>query len=155
MSTSIASPIKSSIATFNFWRRWLVVSAGLTLLFGAVMVIAPAFIHGLFSWIIYGEPFRTREFGNEAARYIGLIHGILGAVITAWGAMMLAVLFTSLRQPDRHAWVLFACSLFAWFIADTTYSLLTGFWQNAVFNVLFLVLFAPGLIGTWKYCRKA
>jgi hypothetical protein len=40
--------------------------------------------------------------------------------------------------PDRHT-----VSLAAWLIPDTTLSLWSGFWQNAVLNVVLAILFAP------------
>jgi hypothetical protein len=52
-----------------------------------------------------------------------------------------------LRQGDRSAWRIFVVSLLAWFVTDTLFSLWSGFWQNALLNGVFALLFAPPLIG--------
>lgn len=45
-------------------------------------------------------------------------------------------------------WNLIALSVAAWFVPDTSYSLLSGFWQNAVLNTVFAGLFAIPLWAT-------
>jgi hypothetical protein len=42
-------------------------------------------------------------------------------------------------------------SALAWFIPDTSYSLISGFWQNAVLNLAFAMLFALPL---WMIKKK-
>ncbi len=39
-------------------------------------------------------------------------------------------------------------SVFAWYVPDTSYSLLSGYWQNALLNTVFLALFAVPLLAT-------
>jgi hypothetical protein len=41
-----------------------------------------------------------------------------------------------------------------WFVTDTVLSLATGFWQNAVLNVVLAVLFAVPLAATWRACDR-
>ena len=47
-----------------------------------------------------------------------------------------------------EGWNLIATPVVAWFIPDTAFSLWTGFWQNAVLNAVFALLFAIPLIAT-------
>lgn len=43
-----------------------------------------------------------------------------------------------------------AASLLAWFLPDTGFSLWSGFWQNALFNLGFAVLFLVPLAATYS-----
>ena len=43
-----------------------------------------------------------------------------------------------------------AVSLIAWYLPDTVYSLVSGFWQNAVLNTGMLALFAIPLVATFR-----
>lgn len=49
---------------------------------------------------------------------------------------------------------MFVVSLVAWFIPDTAYSLLSGFWQNAVLNAGFVLLFAIPLAALRSYVTR-
>ncbi|MGA1411228.1 MAG: hypothetical protein ACO37W_15995 [Prochlorotrichaceae cyanobacterium] len=44
-------------------------------------------------------------------------------------------------------------SLGSWFIPDTAYSIVSGYWQNAVLNIVFLSLFAAPLWIISRYIR--
>lgn len=52
------------------------------------------------------------------------------------------------------AWRMLALSIAAWFAPDTTYSIWSGFWQNAAFNAGFIVLFAAPLTATYHTCNN-
>ena len=43
-----------------------------------------------------------------------------------------------------------AVSLVAWFVPDTTFSLWSGFWQNAVLNLVLGVIFVIPLATTYR-----
>jgi hypothetical protein len=51
-------------------------------------------------------------------------------------------------------WRIIAVSVVAWFVPDTAYSLWFGFWQNAVLNLVFFVLFAVPLAATHRSHRE-
>ncbi len=88
------------------------------------------------------------------AGYIALAHGVLGAVMVGWGAVLLIVLIGPFRRGTREGWLIVAVSVAAWFVPDTALSLATGFWQNAVLNVVVAVLFAVPLAATWSACDR-
>jgi hypothetical protein len=54
---------------------------------------------------------------------------------------MLYVVRSLLAKGWREGWYLLTLSVAAWYLPDTAYSILSGFWQNAVLNSVFLVLF--------------
>ena len=125
-----------------FWLGFLrVVTVGVVL-FGLLLVVAPSLAREGFSLLVYGSGSKIGEFGSEASDYIGLSHAVMGSVMVGWGTALLLVLR---GEPTSHLpgklWI-FIVSLAAWYIPDTTFSLISGFWQNAVLNTVFAVLFA-------------
>lgn len=73
--------------------------------------------------------------------------------MVGWGAALVYVTKTLFARGSVTAWNLIALSVTAWFVPDTSYSLLSGFWQNAVLNTVFLVLFAAPLLATRSTLR--
>jgi hypothetical protein len=98
-----------------------------------------------FSLLVYFSASRLDTFGTEQVRYVSLAHAIIGGVMVGWGIALLLVTRELIAKGSRLGWNLIAISLGAWFIPDTTYSLLSGYWQNAVLNIVFLALFATPL----------
>lgn len=132
----------------RFWTNWLLaVSAGVVA-FGLVLVVAPSVARQGFSLLVYAAPERIDTFGQEPARYIALAHAVLGGVMVGWGTALLYVTKTLFARGSKTAWNLITLSLAAWFIPDTSYSVLSGYWQNAVLNAVFLILFAVPLWAT-------
>ncbi len=131
------------------WYRWLQVAVGILMIFGISMVLAPDWIRTFFSLIVYGSPGAIETgFPAGANDYIVLVHGVLGAVMFGWGLTLLLVLMGPFRRGEKEGWNMFALPLAAWFISDTAFSLYAGFWQNAVLNAGFAILFAIPLIAT-------
>ena len=58
------------------------------------------------------------------------------------------------RRGSKDAWWMFVVSLIAWFIPDTAYSLLSGFWQYALLNLGFALLFAMALGGLRSFMTQ-
>ena len=139
----------------SIWTVWLTAASMGVALFGLSLVLAPALALQGFSLLAYGNPGRLQELGGEAARYISLAHAVLGAVMFGWGLMLVAVVRRLLAQGSKLGWQLVAGSLFAWFVPDTAYSLISGYWQNAVLNIGFALLFAVPLAATRKPCLQA
>jgi hypothetical protein len=48
-----------------------------------------------------------------------------------------------------------AGSIAVWFLLDSGFSILAGYWQNAVFNVVFFVLFFIPLAATFHRFNNA
>ena len=140
--------MRSDYQPSRFWINWLLaVSAGVVA-FGLVLVIAPSLSRQGFSLLVYASPERIDAFGQEAARYISLAHAVLGGVMVGWGAALFYVTRSLFAGGSTTAWNLIALSVGAWFLPDTSYSLLSGYWQNAVLNTVFLFLFAVPLWAT-------
>jgi len=139
----------------DFWWRWLVVVTIGVALFGLSMVVAPGFIRGFFSALLYGSAAAVSGFGEPAVAYISLVHGVLGAVMFGWGVALLLVLFGPFRRGSADGWWIVTVSIAAWFVPDTVFSLWTGFWPNALLNAVFAIAFAVPLAATYRGVRRA
>jgi hypothetical protein len=121
------------------------------MLFGLFFLLFPDLTVRGFSLIFYSNVSKMSGFGEESVSYIKLIHAVLGATMIGWGGLILMVLLTTFRQNLAIGCKTIAFSALAWFIPDTTYSLIAGFWQNAVLNLLFALLFAIPLVALQKH----
>ena len=146
MNTKNIQPVVPSL----FWWRWLVAVTVAVLVMSASMVVIPEPLRRIFSLLYYSSPERIDTFGASAVAYATLLQGVLGAVMFGWGMALLLVLLGSFRRGLQEGWIIVAVSLATWFIPDTTFSLWSGFWQNAAFNVAFLLLFAIPLATTYR-----
>ena len=133
-----------------FWQRWLIVTTVFVLVFSIAMVVIPEPMQRMFSLLYYSSPENIDAFGAPAVAYAMLLQGVLGAVMFGWGVALLLVLLGPFRRGSREGWTIVAVSLAAWFIPDTTFSLWSGFWQNAALNLVFLVFFAIPLAATHR-----
>jgi hypothetical protein len=135
---------------FGFYWRWLTAVTVGFLLLGIAMVLAPGTTRRMFGALDLPSPDATTAIDAPAVAYITLSHGVLGAVIFAWGVTLLFVVLGPLRRGSREAWLTYAVSVAAWFVTDTAFSLWTGFWQNAVLNSVVALALAIPLAGTYQ-----
>lgn len=136
------------------WRLLVAATAGL-MLFGLVLVVMPGFTLQTFSLMVYASAAHLNTFGPEALAYISLVHAVLGSLMFGWGVVLMFLALGPVRRGSKEAWWMFVVSLVAWFIPDTAYSLLSGFWQNALLNAGFALLFAIALNGLRSFTTQA
>jgi hypothetical protein len=139
---------------FRFWQRWLIVVTIGVAVFGLTLVVAPTLARRLFGLLIYASPFGIDRLGAPAAPYITLVHGVLGAVMFGWAIALLFIVIGPFGRGSREGWLTMTVSLTAWFVPDTAFSLWTGFWPNAVLNLVFATLFAIPLAATYRAFRQ-
>jgi hypothetical protein len=132
-----------------FWWKWLIATTVFVLAFGLAMVIIPELISRLFALILSSSQI-VDSFGEPAKTYHLLFQGVLGATMFGWGMALLVALLTLFRRGIQEGWTIISISLIAWFIPDTTFSLWSGYWQNAVLNTALLALFAIPLAATYR-----
>ncbi|MBN8580598.1 MAG: hypothetical protein J0L96_07995 [Anaerolineae bacterium] len=137
----------------NFWWRWLVAADIIVIVFGAAQALLPDLIRQGFSLLVFGSASYVDTFPQDAIRYITLTHAVMGSAMIGWGVSMMYTLLTQFRNGEWTGWISPAVALILWFIPDTTISIVTGFWQNAVFNIGFILLFAIPLAATYKTFR--
>jgi len=138
----------TEIVPSSFWVRWLQAVAAGVIAFGLLLVLAPGLARQGFSLLVYADTAGIDAFGDTAVRYVGLTHAVIGGLMVGWGTAMLYAVGVLFARGRAEGWTLIALSIAAWYLPDTAYSLLSGFWQNAVLNTVFLTLFALPLWAT-------
>lgn len=133
-----------------FWSAWLrVVSAGLAV-FGLALIVATGLSRRGFALLLYGDAGRLDQFGADAIAYVSLAHAVLGSVMFGWAVVLFLIAGRAFKKAKPYAWSFISISISAWFIPDTLFSLSSGFWQNAVLNVVLAVLFIIPLAATYR-----
>ena len=118
----------------TFWVAWLLSTSAGVVLFGLALVLAPALTLQGFSLLVYSDSQRIATFGQAAVHYVSLVHAVIGGVMAGWGVALVLVVRGPFASGAPIGWQVIAASLVAWFVTDPTYSLWSGFWQNAVLN---------------------
>ena len=129
------------------WLRYLSFVTSAMICFGGVLVVLPQLTQALFGWMVFGGSGFPSTFSAEALHYVRLAHAVIGAVMVGWFSTVLWLVRTALARGLPGAWQALTLSLLAWFVLDTSFSLLTSFWQNAALNTAILLAFLPGLAG--------
>ena len=129
------------------WQNWLSTWALLVTVFGLVLAGgAFAATDGLTTMLF-------TLFGNPLPADIDLHHrfaiGLMGAVTMGWGLTYFGA-FKALHALDSATaapiWRYLLFASFVWFAIDSTISIATGFWMNAVSNTVLIVLFLIPLV---------
>jgi hypothetical protein len=133
----------------------LVVAFSVTIAFSLGMVLAPGLLHQFFNSVLFATAQVPTDFDPAANAYIFFVYGILGAVMIGWMVALLFILLSGFRCKQRWAWYAIATSIVIWFAIDSSMSLVTGFWQNAAFNLVFLLAFSIPLVATYGDCDQS
>jgi hypothetical protein len=133
------------------WWGWLVAMCIITALFGLSFLLLPETMLASTSDTYLGSPDAHEAFGEAGVAYLRFVLGVSGAASVAWmGALLIAVL-VPFRRGERWAWTLIAVSIATWFVIDSTHSVATGFSQNAMYNLVFLIGFGIPLGATYRH----
>lgn len=132
----------------GFWRKWLMVAAGVTvsagLGFAALTVVGATGTHDAIFELVY----LPGELDAPAGEVASFAIGVAGAVMAGWGTMMLILLRSHQTDVVPSTWWALTGSLLAWFVVDGAVSVAAGAMGNVALNVAFLVLFGPALVAT-------
>ncbi len=142
--------MRTSVIPSKFWLRWLLAVTLGVIIFGLFLVLAPSLTRQIFSLLVYGDTERITTFGVDAVAYISLVHAVLGSVMFGWGIALLFIVRGLFARGAIEGWQIVAVSVAAWFVPDTAFSLWSGFWQNALLNATFIILFAVPLAATYR-----
>jgi hypothetical protein len=124
------------------WWYWLIFVTCSVIVFSLGMVIAPNLVQErLFDAMFFSSAQMQSILSNAAVSYILFTYRVLGAVMIGWMISLLFILVGSFRRGQREGWYAITGSIAVWFLLDSGFSILVGYWQNAVFNVIFFVLF--------------
>lgn len=136
---------------FQFWWRWLIAVTATMQGLGLGMVLLPGPTQQVFNLLMFGSIQGNPTYGEASLPYIMLVYAVLGATLFGWGIALLLILWGPFRRGESEGWCMMTFSALAWFVPDTAYSLLSGFWPNAVLNLSFGIAFAIPLALTYPY----
>ena len=129
------------------WQNWLSAWAILVTVFGLVLAAgAFAATDGLTAMLF-------TLFGNPLPADLDAHHrfaiGLMGAVTMGWGLTYYGA-FKALHALDHATavpiWRYMLGAALVWYVIDSTISIATGFWMNAVSNTLLIALFLIPLV---------
>ncbi len=140
-------------STPTLWINWLTYTAEFTVLFGLFMVLAPGLTQQAFGLLIFQNTEQFAAFDPQATAYIELAHAVMGSVLVGWGALIFMLVRKLNIEDAKQTCNMIAISVLLWYVPDTAFSLYSGFWQNAVLNSGFAVLYAVPLLALRKYYR--
>jgi hypothetical protein len=116
----------------------------------AIMLIGIA--REFLSLIFYFAPGRFQVlYPADVNAYAMFAYGVLGAVMQGWGVSMFMIVRGPFCRCESGGRALLAAPMLIWFLADTGFSLYTGFWQNGILNAVLLLLLAIPLAATRRY----
>ncbi|MDX2229521.1 MAG: hypothetical protein NW220_07780 [Leptolyngbyaceae cyanobacterium bins.349] len=133
----------------NFWRNWMNVWCGAIGLFGIVLVGGSLDITSVPVRFLFNLLNRSDEFVLTPHLRFSLI--VLGAVTIGWSLTLFAAI-QAVHQLDKPSsktiWMVIALSVMSWYIIDSSLSIATGFWLNAIANTSFIVTFLIPVLGS-------
>ena len=132
------------------WWIWLLIAYALTALTALASVVFPDVMLDAMSRTFLGSPDALAIHGEEVVRFFGLISGISAGVSLAWTVALSFIVVGPFRQCTRWAWWAIAASTLVWFVVDSGRSIATGFADNAMYNVLWLTMYAIPLAATFR-----
>lgn len=138
-------------STPTFWIKWLTYTTEFTVLFGLFMVLAPRLTQQAFGLLLFQNPDQIGSFNPQATAYIALAHAVMGSVMIGWGSLMFMLVRRLSAKDAKETCRMIAISVLLWYVPDTVFSVYSGFWQNAVLNTSFAVLYAVPLIALRKH----
>jgi len=134
----------------KFWSTWLLIVIVGVAIFSLSLIILPGFTHDLFNWIAYSEDNKNPIVDSESLKYLSFVYGILGAIMLGWSAVFFYIVSIPFIAGERWSWFALAVPITIWFVFDSTHSIISGFWPNAMFNIGFYAVFAIPLIATYR-----
>ena len=126
----------------HFWINWLKTASLAVAGFGLVIAVAShppgaglmMFLADILIWPFDGNPAAPDQMTR-------LLSGIGGGVMAGWGEMLwMTAAWVLPRQPETGRRIIMI-SIVAWFVVDSTASVVAGVPLNVAGNLLFLIAF--------------
>ncbi len=143
----------SKVSRLRLCSVGLQAAAGVVMALSAVLLLAPSLGIAIFSTVYFLQPEFPVAAPAPVAAYIRFMHGVLGAVMLSWMAVVVALARGPFVEGHNFAWNTIAVSLSAWFLIDTSHSLWHGVWGNVALNLVTVTMFAVPLIGSRKLIK--
>lgn len=135
---------------FQFWWYWLIVACCGVIVFSVSLLIFPDLMYQFFNTLFFSFSQTKTAFSELSSLYIKFVYGVLGAVMVGWSVSLLFIIIGPFHNKQLQAWQSITVSMLTWFILDSSFSIIVGFWQNAILNIIFLVFFLIPLAFTYQ-----
>jgi hypothetical protein len=136
-----------------FWWRWLLVVNTGVLLFGLGFIVVPDLMYNFFDRILFWDAAPKISFTTDTISFVKFAYGVLGAVMVGWAVSLFYILLVPFRRREREAWLGVSLSVTVWYVVDSIWSVATGFYENALLNTGFFILFIIPLAATYRHFR--
>lgn len=132
----------------GFWRGWLNVWAAGVVVFGLVLAGGGLDVTDGAVDMLYGLMGPPGAF--EWTPHLRFATALMGAVSIGWGLTFFAVFGAAHRLGDQAGpvWRMLTVAAVVWFVIDSTLSVATGFWLNAVSNTGLMIGYLVPIIAT-------
>ena len=138
---------RNDVPSKPFWDRWLQIAIGGVVVYSVSLVVTGRTAGRLFDVLGFGMREAGILPGSPAERHVLLVYGVLGSVMIGWMTTLWLISTGPLKHRDRWAWMTITRAVVLWFVVDTSFSLAVGAPTHALFNLAFLLVLAPPLIG--------
>ena len=129
-------------ATLESAQRGLKVAAVVTVATGLFFAVAStAATDGAVRQLLDVVFFRLGDGPAELSDSHHLVNAILGGVMVGWGVMIWLLVDQLVPVAPQQLKRILSVGLLCWFVVDSTGSIASGGWPNAVLNVGFLGMF--------------
>ncbi len=155
LPTAGSAPTPSSVYYYLYFLSCLV-----TILFSAILLLAPHAGESMFYLILYFDPAGPADHSASCRSYTRLLSGILGAVMIGWMFTLLTILYYFILSNTQHRqsglstktrysilWFALSAPLVDWFLFDSAFSMATFYWQNVILNTAFIGAFSLPIWG--------
>jgi hypothetical protein len=133
------------------WSRALLVASTAVIALGSLLVLAPSVGGAFFNVVFFSRLSYPVPFPPEADAYIRVVNGVLGAVMIGWMVVVIRMARGPFRRGQLFAWNAIAWSIGVWFVVDTTFSLASRAFGNALLNLCTAAMFAVPLAASRRY----
>jgi len=141
------------IQALRRWSRLIQAASVVVLGLSAVLMLAPTLGESLFFLVYFQQAFSPVPVPEEVTGYLRFANGIIGAVMAGWMLTVIALARGPFMAAERYAWNAIAWPLLAWYVIDTSFSLMHGVWGNVLLNTATGVMFGIPLIGARPHFR--
>jgi hypothetical protein len=137
-----------------FWWRWLLVANAGVFLFGLAFILLPDVMYNFFDLVLFWDGTPKISFTADTTSFLKFAYGVLGAVMIGWAISLYYILLVPFRRGEWEAWLGVTLSMTVWYVVDSIWSVATGFYENALLNTGFFVLFIIPLAATYRQFRS-
>lgn len=137
----------------QLWSRLIQAASVVVLGLSAVLMLVPSLGESLFFLVYFNQAHSPVPVPDEVTGYLRFANGIIGAVMAGWMLTVIVLARGPLLAGERYAWNAIAWPLLAWYVIDTSFSLLHGVWGNVFLNTATGLMFGIPLIGARRHLR--